>query len=112
MNYKVACQTPEDECGAALTEVNNNLKGQGRPRKLHASHQEAFNCHVRFLLKTGHVRKGGREFLKPGGGILVLTKQSRYGGRFRVGKAPMGKGGARFMPAAPHGECRNGLIVG
>lgn len=110
--YRVACQTPEPECGAPLCEVNASLKGQSRPRKLHATHEEAFNCFVNHLLRTGHVRTGNREFRQPEGGILVLTKQTRYGGRFRSGKTPQGKGGRRFMPASRKGDTPNGLIIG
>jgi hypothetical protein len=111
--YRVACQTPEDECGGAVTEVNANLKGQGRPRKLHATHIEAFHCHANYLMRTGHVRVGNREFRAPGGGpIVVLTKQSRYGGVFRQGKAPQGKGAHRFMPQCSKGDCPNGIIIG
>jgi hypothetical protein len=109
--YRVACLTPEDECGGAVTEVNANLKGQGRPRKLHATHVEAFHCHVNYLMRTGHQRIGNREFRAPGGGILVLTKQTRYGAEFRMGKAPQGKGGRRFMPQCLHGDCPNGVII-
>src|SRR4051794_7411993 len=101
---RVACQTPTDYCGAPLCEVNAQLVGQGKPRKLHATHREAFNCYVKHLRRTGHVRLGGREFQKPEGGVLVLTKQTRYGAEFRIGKAPQGKGGRRFMPASKKGD--------
>lgn len=109
---KVACGTPSDECGAPLVEVNNNLLGQGKPRKLHADHEEAFNCYCQFLVKTGHIRLGGREFRRPEGGILVLTKRCRYGAAFRQGKSPMGKTSKRFVPKTSAFHNSNGVFIG
>lgn len=112
MSYKVACQTPTEYCGAPFCEVNNNLLGQSRPRKLHASHEEAFNCYCAHLIRTGHERVGGREFRAPGGGIVLMSKQTRYGARFRTGKASQGKGGKRFVPDNLFGTTTNGVIIG
>jgi hypothetical protein len=110
---RIACQVPASHCNAPLTDVNNNLLGQGRPRKLHSTHEEAFGCHARFLVAVGYERVGGREFRPPGGGaIMVLNKQTHYGTVFRTGKTPQGKGGKRFMPKSHRKHCRNGVILG
>jgi len=109
---KVACQTPKKECTGGLTAVNNNLVGQGSPRKLHSSSEEAFQCYSSFLLRNGYTQVGSREFRQPDGGILMLSKRSRYGAVMRKGKSDTGKAGNRFMPRSGRKHCTNGIIIG
>jgi hypothetical protein len=54
--------------------------------KVHATPQEAFACHARYLISQGYTRLGQREFHKEGEPIRVLTKKSRFGGILRGGK--------------------------
>lgn len=77
----------------------NNFFNQPKNAKLHGSPQDAFACYVRFLEQTGHERVGHREFRRPQGGILLLTRQSRFGTKVRLGKE-----GTRYM-VLKHNGC-------
>jgi hypothetical protein len=113
--YKVICQTPEKECGAPFVDVNANFAGQSKPRKLHGSHDEAFRCTAHYLTRHGHERIGGREFKSSATGqIVVLTKISKFGARFRTGKAAQGQQtSSRFVPQEKgRHSSMNGVIIG
>jgi len=93
--FMVLCGVPEGECVGALFTTDQQLG----TTKGHGSHEEAFKCRVRYLLKQGYTRIGTRDFRPPDGGpVLILGKKSRYGGRLRLGKF-----GTRFMPDSVHG---------
>ena len=94
---KYLCPTPREVCTGKLTSMNN-FYNRTKNAKLHGSPQAAFDCYVRYLLLTGHVRVAAREFRQPQGGILLLTRQSRFGTRVRLGKE-----GSRCMVLKHHG---------
>ncbi len=99
--YKVLCGTPREHCIGSLYSTDQDL-----PKKSHASHEEAFKCYARYLVKAeGYIRIGPREFRKDGHPVRVLTKKIRFGGRLRAGKE-----GSRYMPASRAGT--RGIIVG
>lgn len=78
------CGTPRDSCGGSLSQVNASLGGK---RKIHASPQDAFNCHKNYLISQGYKQIDSRAFSPPDGGpVRVLTKPSRFGAALRNGK--------------------------
>jgi hypothetical protein len=79
----------------------NNFFSVLKNAKVHASTQAAFECYCRYLEKTGHVRLSMREYRQPAGGVLLLTKRSRFGTKVRLGKE-----GNRYMVLR-----HNGCIV-
>ena len=94
---KYICGVPQKECSGLFFRTSKGL--EARVTRVHNSSVEAFKCHAQYLKKTGHVQIGSREFLCPEGGIQVLTKQSRFGGRLRQGKGGEGVNvGNRVMP--------------
>lgn len=96
---KYACGTPYQHCGGGIGQVSHALIGKV---KLHSSPQQAFNCHVKYLISQGYEKVGAREYKAPdGSGIRVLTRKSRFGSPMRPGKA------GRNMPPSPKG----GLIT-
>jgi hypothetical protein len=71
--------------------------------KSHATPEEAFACYRAWLLRQGYRQVGGREFLSPEDGVIVvLTRRSRFGAVLRGGKEE------RFMPELYLG----GTIIG
>lgn len=99
-DMRVLCGVPQMECTGSATQVS---AGMGHSRKAHGSRSEAFRCRVAQLRKAGYERVGSREFRKPGGGILVLTKKTRFGHMMRKGKRGGETGGSRYMPKGRHG---------
>lgn len=95
---KFLCPTPQGQCTGKLVSMNNFFN-MTKNAKVHASPQAAFECYCRHLEKTGHERVSTREYRQPGGGILLLTKQSRFGTKVRLGKE-----GNRFM-VLKHSGC-------
>lgn len=80
------CGVPRDACSGTPTPMSAGLR-QTEARKAHSSPEEAFRCMRRHLLASEYTQIGGRDFKPPGDGeVIVLTKQSRYGGRLRAGK--------------------------
>lgn len=83
-----ACMTPPEFCnGKKSLEKTTVSKG-------HVSHEQCRACSRAYLLKTGHVQVGTREFRTPidpvtgeGGEILVLDKKP---GRMKPGKVAGG----------------------
>jgi hypothetical protein len=89
---KHLCGVPSEHCGGSLGQLSAGFKAKGY--RVHNSPTEAFRCMGRYLVKIGYEKLSSREFRAPdGSGIRVLTKQSRYGGKLRPGKA------GRNMPA-------------
>lgn len=97
---KFLCPTPREHCTGKLVSMNNFFN-QPKNAKLHGSPQAAFDCYCRYLELTGHERVGQREYRQPQGGILLLTRQSRFGTKVRLGKE-----GTRYMVLR-----HNGCIV-
>ena len=96
---KFLCPTPREECTGKTVSMNNFFC-QSKNAKVHASPQAAFTCYCHYLDKTGHERLSVREYRRPnGGGILLLTKQSRFGTKVRLGKE-----GNRYM-VLKHSGC-------
>ena len=95
---KYLCPTPREHCTGKTTSMNNFFN-QPKNAKLHGTPSAAFDCYVSFLEKTGHQRLAQREFRRPEGGILLLTKRSRFGTKVRLGKE-----GTRFM-VLKHNGC-------
>ena len=86
------CGVPELECSGGKKMVGSSME------KLHGGRDEAFKCHVRYLLSQGFTRQGQREFKNPENGrIRVLTKKSRFGQVFYYTKEK-----TRYM--RPHGK--------
>jgi hypothetical protein len=96
-------------CGAPPQHCSGNgtfpSAGLGKSIKAHVSSVDAFKCYSRYLVNVeGYERIGGREFLKKGEGVLVLTKQSRFGAELRPGKSnEKSNKAARFMPKSGGG---------
>src|SRR5688500_14464476 len=77
------CGVPDNECSGGNFPVNKGM----HVKRTHESPQQAFKCHKRWLLKQGYEQIGSREFRPPDGSeTLVLTKQSKFGGKVRKGK--------------------------
>jgi hypothetical protein len=106
---KILCGTPKQNCSGSTTPVSawiGGLAGQ----KTHNDARDAFRCYSRYLVNTlGAEQVGGREFRLPPGnplnveGVLVLTKQSRFGSELRGGKTSEKGGGKRVMPKSGSG---------
>jgi hypothetical protein len=93
------CGVPVHECRGDAGGLSPGLSGL----KSHATAEEAFECYRAWLLRQGYRQIGSREFVPPGiGGIVVLTRKSRFGALLRGGKE------GRHMPALFAG----GAIVG
>lgn len=91
----------------------NNGFNRDKSLKIHSTPQEAFKCYSQHLERTGHEKISSREFRLPEGGILVLTKPSRYGGKLRKGKNDLkGSSGARFMPDSVGHSTKGGVVIG
>lgn len=98
--YVFACGTPKEHCQGNNRAMNNGI----RTINVHGTTEDAFNCHKRYLLKTGYTQVDSRGFASPDNGpILVLTKKSRYGAKLRNGKQA-----TRNMPL----NARGGIIIG
>ena len=97
---KFACGTPAEYCCGSIGQVAGSLSKNPRT---HGSPEQSFNCYRNYLLKTGYVQIGPREFTKgPNDPVVFLTKKSKFGARLRGGK------GERFMPEKMMG----GHIIG
>lgn len=113
--HKFICQTPQDKCTGGRKSMNNSWKFRGgdKSSKMHNSPQEAFKCYADYLESIGYERLGSREFRRPEGGIEILTKSSRYGGRLRAGKNELkGTQVSRFMPDSKAKTTRAGMVIG
>jgi len=98
----VMCGTPPEHCTGGKVTTNTFL-AKSNPRA-HRSHEEAYRCYRRYLLKMGYEDIGGRCFRPPDGGpIRMLTKKSRFGASLRLGKL-----GERWMPKS---RGRSGVVI-
>lgn len=100
------CGTPKNSCSGSMSQVNAGLGGN---RKVHATSQEAFNCHKNHLIAQGYKQLDSRAFSPPDGGpVRILNKSSRFGAALRNGKE-----GTRNMSNVkiPGGGRRSGNIV-
>lgn len=101
MANKYSCGVDEHNCSGGKVVMNAALNT--KIKKAHDSPEEAFRCRVHFLREAGWKQVGSREFKPPGGGpILVLTRKSKFGTRFRMGKNQDGQG-HRFEPKSGGG---------
>jgi hypothetical protein len=101
-NRMFTCGVPGEHCSGATVQTSAGIRGD--VVYAHNTHEEAFKCRARYLVRVwGYQRVGQREFRPPDGGpILVLTKKSRFGGELRKGKAVKDSG--RVLPRmAPGG---------
>lgn len=104
IGYKYTCGVPAAECGGSKITVSAGLSSSSQGRA-HGTPQEAFRCRKAYLVSLGYTPTGTRTLSPPphiGGGVLVLTKPSHFGGRMRGGK------GSRYMPHAPRTIGRRG----
>ena|SRR5262249_12411861 len=93
------CGVPPQECCGIVGGLSPGLAGL----KSHATPEDAFQCHRAWLLRQGYRQIGGREFVSPTDGrIIVLTRRRRFGAVLRGGKE------SRFMP----GSFLGGTIIG
>jgi hypothetical protein len=82
------CGVPERECQGSHTQLPVKWPGS---RKSHASRKEAKKCYTRYMQGQGYEKvHGGLQ--KDDGPVIVLSKESKFGGRLRLGKEK------RFMP--------------
>jgi hypothetical protein len=97
---KFLCPTPREHCTGKLVSMNNFFTHH-KPQnaKVHGTPQSAFECYCHYLEMTGHVRLSQREYRQPQGGILLLTRQTRFGTKVRLGKE-----GTRYM-VLKHNGC-------
>lgn len=109
---KYVCQTPQEFCTGGLCATNNGFN-RTKNLRMHSSPETAFKCHSQWLVKAGYEKLGSREFRQPEGGILILTKPCRYGGKMRKGKNDLGgKKAKRFMPASIRKTAKGGVVIG
>ena len=104
---QILCGVPENECTGGRYQTTAGL---GQSIKAHASHEAAFKCKMRQLLKQGYERvEDVPDCLRipDGGGILVLGKVSQFGAKMRLGKNSE-QSGKRIMPKIRTG----GIIIG
>lgn len=86
--HRYLCGVPNEHCAGGVLHTDQQL-----PQKCHGSRKDAFNCMKRYMLSSGFVQVGSREFRNPETGcITVLNKQSKFGGELRQGKE------GRYMP--------------
>jgi hypothetical protein len=79
-----ACGVPPSDCSGGSGKLSCFITGKA---KTHVTSEEAFACRKRFLQRRGFEQIGPREFRDvKAGGILILTKRSRFGCRLRPGK--------------------------
>ena len=99
------CGVPDADCTGSKIMTDQQLPT--KTPKAHNDPSEAFRCYCKYLKTQGYVQIGSREFLSPEdsphkGTVLVLTKQSRFGGRLRKGKGEDKVDASRFMPYGKH----------
>ena len=103
---KVYCGVPIDQCNGQQVTLNAAWQPDGvknkKSGKLHASHEQAFQCYCKYLVSIGYERVGQREFSLNGGPVLVLDKKSLFGAEFRKGKEG-DKTSSRFTPMRGRG---------
>ena len=102
--YRVMCGTPKEHCNGSRLVTDQTFQSN----KCHRSHEEAFRCHARYLVRVlGYTQIGSRDFQAPNGGpVRVLSKKIRFGSKLRLGKE-----GSRFMPEDREAGNR-GTIIG
>lgn len=94
------CGTPKQHCLGNECVLSSHMRKSPQP-KVHATSEEAFKCHARYLVNVmGYERRGNREFSPPDGSeIVILTKKCRFGGELRGGKrSEKSSKGSRLMP--------------
>lgn len=104
IGYRYTCGVPKSHCGGSNVATSAGLSSTSQSRA-HGSPQEAFRCRSQYLEAQGYTKLSSRTFQPPphiGGGVLVLTKPSRFGGKMRGGK------GSRYMPNATRSTGRRG----
>lgn len=87
------CGCPETECvGSMSGDVSNSMRNLRR--KVHGSRRDARRCYIRYLLRQGYTRTDNAScFASPDDGpVIVLNRESKFGGELRSGKAK------RYMP--------------
>jgi hypothetical protein len=100
------CGTPKRFCKGSPVACNAGL-GKRFEQKAHTSSSDAFKCYKTYKIKEeGFVEIGSRELRSPdGSGILVLSKQSKFGAALRKGKS---ESSIRFQPK---GRAASGVII-
>jgi len=104
IGYKYTCGVPSSACRGTKISTSSGLTSSSQGHA-HGTPEEAFRCRSGWLVSQGYTKIGSRAFQPPphiGGGVLVLTKPCRFGGRMRGGK------GSRYMPNAPRTIGRRG----
>ena len=105
MKFGVLCGVPKSECLGGTAQLSKSLE---RDAKIHSSHEEAFKCYEKYLLRQGFIKIGNREYKDPmGGPIRILTKKCRFGGVLRSGKSESTARGQRGMPK----KYTSGIII-
>lgn len=105
---RILCGTPKANCSGSVMQVSAWLGGVAG-QKVHSDSPEAFKCYARYLVnELGYERLGSREFRTPDMGILVITKQTRFGAELRGGKRGQKlQAGDRVMPK----NKRSGVLI-
>ena len=81
--YRYLCGVDAGDCTGSNVAVASTLAGT----KSHSTRKEAMLCMKKHLIRKGYEQLGQREFKSPDDGtVLVLAKESRFGGRIRRGK--------------------------
>lgn len=105
--HRVLCGVPADRCSGSKLITDQSFVSD----KCHASHEDAYRCMARHLVKDlGYTSLGGNAFMPPQGSgecIRVLTRKSKYGGLLVAGKP----GSPRFMPEKRNAGNR-GVVIG
>lgn len=84
MSRRYLCGVPESDCRGSIVMMHKMWTGS---HKVHTRRQDAFACHVAYLISLGYERVGSRELAPPDNGpVRVLTKPSRFGSELRWGK--------------------------
>lgn len=101
MARKYLCGTPAKHCNGSLISTTSGL---GKSILAHSSRVEAFKCYRRHKIDVeGYEMVGSRELRAPdGSGVLVMSKQSKFGSELRRGKNQDGNGN-RYQPKVARG---------
>jgi len=101
--YGYLCGVPDANCSGGKLSTDQSLGHS----KYHGDRKGAFLCHKRYLISQGFIQKAPREFINPENGyIRILPKQSKFGGKLRMGKEQQ-----RGMPQeTKKNSCARGII--
>lgn len=84
---RIACGVPENECTGSLMQTSQKHQGS---KKGHPDGHAARRCFVNYMIRVKGYKRGNKsnELIPPNPDdpVMVLTRVSRFGAKFRKGK--------------------------